>query len=707
MRVAVIGAGPGGLYAALLLKRADPANEIAVYEQNPEGATYGWGVVFSDTTLAAFREADHPTYEAITDRFVFWDAIDIRYRDELIRAEGQPFAGIRRTTLLRILADRCRELDVDLRFEHPVEDHGPLAEDHDLVVAADGVHSPVREAHADHFGTRLDEGAARYIWFGTPLPLDSFTFVFRENRDGLFQAHAYPFDGETSTWIVECREDAWREAGLDRADEKESIAYCEELFAPELRGRPLLSNDSRWISFVTVTNRTWRRGRVVLLGDAAHTAHFSIGSGTKLAMEDAIALANGVETRPDLDAALRDYEAERRPRVERFQEAARRSQSYFEDIPRYAGMEPRQFAFHLLTRSGRVDYTSLRMRDPRLVERVDAMFDGEASRLAPPPLFHPLSLRGITLDNRVAARPAPRYGADEGTPAGGAVADLLDAGRSGAGLVLAGPVAVAPAARITPGDEGCWSGDHEEAWAGAVAALRAEGRARVGLVLSHAGPRGSTRPRGEGTDRSLREGGWSLVAASPQPYGPGLPAPREADRADMDEVIGRFVESADLARRAGIDLLLVHMGHGYLLASFISPLTNHREDRYGGDLESRMRFPLEVFDAVRAAWPKERPLGAVVTADDLAPGGAGPDQAAEVSGMLRDGGCDLILPVAGQTTWRTLPAYGPAYLAEHADRIRNERGVPTLLEGGITTLDQVNTLVAGGRADLCVLGPPA
>ena len=705
MRVAVIGAGPGGLYAALLLKRADPAHEVTVYEQNAEGATYGWGVVFSDTTLSAFREADHPSYEAITDRFVLWDAIDIRYRDTLVRAGGQPFAGIRRTVLLGVLADRCRELEVDLRFEHRIDDHEALAADHDLVVAADGVHSPVRDSAPEHFGTRLEEGRARYIWFGTPLPLDSFTFAFRENDHGLFQAHAYPFDGETSTWIVECHEDVWRAAGLDRAGEASSIAYCESLFAPELRGRPLLSNNSRWISFVTVTNRTWRRGTVVLLGDAAHTAHFSIGSGTKLAMEDAIALANALETHADLDGALRDYEAERHPRVERFQDAARRSQAYFEHIPRYAGMEPRQFAFHLLTRSGRIDYTNLRLRDPRLVEAVDAWFAPAGERIAPPPLFHPLDLRGTTVENRVAARPVPRYDADDGVPTGARLGDVLDAARSGAGLVVAGPIAVSPEARITPGDEGCWTGDHQEAWGGAVSTLRAETAARVGLVLSHAGPRGSARARGAGCDRPLRDNGWDLLAASPVPYGPGLHAPREAERADMDEVTGRFVEATELARRAGVDLLAVHMGHGYLLGSFISPLTNHREDRYGGDLEGRMRFPLEVFDAVRAAWPKELPLAAVITADDLAPGGSGADEAVDVAGMLRDGGCDLIVPVAGQTTWRTLPTYGPAFLADLSDRIRNERGLPTLLAGGIATLDQVNTLVAGGRADLCVLDP--
>ena len=699
MRILTIGGGPAGLYASLLLKKAHPDLDITLVEQNRADATYGWGVVFSDRTLSEFREADYPTFVSITDAFVLWDAIDIRYRHRLIRAGGQPFAGVARKTLLSILHARCRDLGVELRFEEPASDDDAPG-GYDLVLAADGVHSPRREARREVFGTRLAEGRARYIWFGTPLPLESFTFVFRESEHGLFQSHAYPFDGTTSTWIVECHEDVWRRAGLDEATTDESIAFCRELFAEELRGRPLLSNNSKWIGFVTVKNRRWRDGNVVLLGDAAHTAHFSIGSGTKLAMEDAIALARGFERHPaDPDAALADYEAERRPRVERFQEAARSSQEYFENVSRYLRMEPEQFAFYLLTRSGRIDYTGLRMRDPMLVAEVDRTLAGEDRLAALPPLHLPLKLRGRTLTSRVAVSLPARYdGADGSFDTAGAA----EAARRGAALVLPQVVAVAAEGRITPGDPGLYSPEHAETWRAAADGVHQHGR-MLGLRLGHAGPRAGTRPRTEGTDRPLPGDDWPRSAASALAYSPAGPVPKPLSEAEMDRLVDRFEASARWAAEAGVDLLLVHAAHGYLLASFVSPLTNLRGDTFGGALGNRLRFPLRVFDAVRKAWPDDRPLGATITADDWARSGAGPDEAVEVARALAQRGCDLIEPVAGQTVWSTRPTYGPAYLAPYADRLRNEIGVPVLLSGAIATPDAVNTLIAGGRADLCVL----
>ena len=690
MKVAVLGAGPGGLYAALLLKRADPAREVTVWEQNPAGASYGWGVVFSDTTLAEFREADPKTFHAITDRFVSWDAIDIRYKGALVRASGQPFAGIRRTALLGLLQERCAELGVELRFEERVEDPGAL--EGDLLVAADGVHSVARE-HGG-FGTRLDEGAARYIWFGTEVPFDSFLFSFRETEHGVFQAHAYPFDGTTSTFIVEANEEVWRDAGLEGASIEHSIAFCEEMFADDLRGRALLSNNSAWISFVTVRNRRWRDGRVALLGDAAHTAHFSIGSGTKLAMEDAIALARAFERHAEIEVALKDYEADRRPRVERFQEAAAQSQRWFEHVGRYTKMEPERFAFYLLTRSGRIDHTSLRVRDPGLVTLVDRRLDPAGPLLPAPPSLQPLTLRGLTIANRAVVAPGPLVADSSGAPSPQSLAVLAAAAREGPGLLLAS-AAVTAVGRVSVEEPGIHADEHEAAWT-SLAGLP------LALELRHAGPRGSMRPRAQGIDRSLAEG-WETIAASPAPYGPGLPAPRELTPDEMNAVVEVFVDATERARRAGMDLLVVDMSRGYLLASFISPLSNRRDDRYGGDLEGRMRFPLQVFDAVRAAWPIERPLGATITADDWAPGGAGIEEAVEVARMLRDGGCDLLRPVAGQSAWRTLPIYGPTYLAAFADRIRNEIGIATLAGGAIETAGQIDTLVAAGRADLVLL----
>jgi anthraniloyl-CoA monooxygenase len=692
VKVLTLGGGPAGLYASLLLKKADPDLDVTVLERNPAGATYGWGVVFSDRTLAEFREADLQSYEAITDRFVLWDAIDIRYRDELIRSGGHVFAGMSRRELLRILQERCRELGVQLRFGVEVQDLSRSGE-YDLVIGADGVNSLARRALEPELGTRLAEGRARYIWFGTTRVLDSFTFIFRENEHGFFQTHAYPFDGETATWIVECHEDVWRAAGLDTASEHDSIGYCEKLFAEDLRGHRLMSNRSTWIPFVTVRNRTWRRGNVVLLGDAAHTAHFSIGSGTKLAMEDAISLARSVERRPgDLEAALTDYELERRPVVERFQEAADESRLYFETTSRYRHLEPMQFAFHLLTRSGRIDYDVLRLRDTRYVEDVDRWFAGGIP-VAAPPAMAPLSLPGVEIRNRVVASPVLPEDADDGELGDGQIAGLKAAASSGAGLILADLVAVSAHGRVGLGSAGLYRPQHADRLRPVVETAHRAGAA-VGIRIGHAGRRGATRPRREGLDRPLTEGGWPLLAPSPIPYTPRSAVPEDALER-RDDVLEDFAEAARRAGDAGVDLLLIDMSRGYLLGSFLSPLTNRRTDRLG--------YPLDVLEAVRAAWPDARPLGVTLQADDWERGGLSAEDGVEVARALREQGCDLIEPKAGQTTPRSRPRLGRGFLVRYADRIKNEAGVATLAGGGITTMNQVNTIVAGARADLCVV----
>lgn len=709
MRVLTLGGGPAGLYASLLLKRIDPSHEIDLIERNPRDATYGWGVVFSDRTLTEFREADYPTYRRITDDFILWDAIDIHYRNRVIRAGGQGFSGIARKQLLLILQDRCRRLGVDMTFEREFEDWDRLG-DYDLVLAADGANSFTRKRFEEAFRPSISQGRARFIWFGTTRPFDSFTFIFRENEHGLFQVHAYPFEGTTSTFIVECHEDVWRRAGLEEATTEETMAYCQDLFAPELGGHRLLSNKSEWISFPTIKTSSWRHGNVVLLGDAAHTAHFSIGSGTKLAMEDSIALAEAFERHPeDLDAALADYELERRPAVERFQLAAAQSQSYFEDLRRYLHMEPMQFAFHLLTRSGRIDYDQLRLRDATFSDEVDRWFEHDTARrevsrfAAPPPMFVPLELRGLRLENRGVLRPAPLYSAKEGEPTPEHREALQDAASREPGLVLTETLAVEAEGRITPGDLGLYLEGHADALGDLVAEIHATSTAKVGIRLGHAGRRGSTRRRDRGLDRPLGAAGWPLLSASPLAYTPVSPVPREMSRADMERVREAFATAARAAAEAGADMLGVHMGHGYLLASFLSPLTNAREDEYGGSLEGRARYPLEVVGAVRKAWRQDRPLWATVTVDDWRRGGLPPQEAIELCALLREHGCDLLEPVAGQTTPDSRPAYGRMFLAPYADRVRNEVRVPTMTSGGITTTGQVNTLVAGGRADLCVM----
>jgi anthraniloyl-CoA monooxygenase len=714
MNVNVLGGGPAGLYASVLLKKAHPGWEIRVYERNPRGATYGWGVVFSDRTLTSLREADVKTFTEITDSFVLWEAIDAYIWGELQRCDGHAFAGIGRRQLLDILWRRCVELGVEVRFEVEVDDP-ELLRDADVLIAADGVNSRTRNRYADSFQPRVSEGRARFIWFGSDKVYDAFTFVFRDTEHGLFQVHAYPFDATTSTFIVECHEDVWRRAGLDHLDEAASLAHCQELFADHLGSHRLMSNRSLWLTFQTLSCRHWThnppagsgQAPVVLLGDAAHTAHFSIGSGTKLALEDAIALARAFEEHPQVTVALRQYELGRRARVEATQRAAAESQRYFESIRRYRGFEPPQFAFHLLTRSGRITYDNLKQRDPYFVANVERWYQGrgcgDRDRLiAPPPMFVPLTLRGARLPNRTALVAPPASVAVEGTPGDDHAAVQNRLAGAGAGLVLTEPVAVSPEGRVTAGDMGIYLPEHTAAWSRIVAEAGAGSSTLLGLTLSHAGRRGATRPRAQGLDRPLRDGGWPLLAPSAIPYMPHGQMPRAMDSDDLRRVRDAYVDAACHADVAGFDLMLLDMAHGYLLGSFLSPLTNHREDAYGGSREKRMRYPLEVFDAARATWPARKPLAVVITATDWARGGARLDDAVAFARELRARGCDLLAVHAGQTTFDARPVYDFDAWAELSDVIRNESGIPTIFTGYVTTSNQANTLLAGGRCDVCV-----
>jgi anthraniloyl-CoA monooxygenase len=713
MKIHVLGGGPAGLYAALLLKKSHPAWEIVVTERNPRDATYGWGVVFSDRTLTGLHEADVRTYTDITEAFVLWEAIDVHFRDRLNRCEGHAFAGIGRRRLLNILQERCEALGVPVRYEVEVGDPDELRRDCDLLIAADGVNSRTRARYQREFGPSASEGRARYVWYGTDRTYDAFTFIFRDTEHGLFQVHAYPFDASTSTFIVECPEVVWRNAGLDEMDEAESLRFCGTLFADHLGRHRLLSNRSTWLSFLTLSCRRWSHENVVLLGDAAHTAHFSIGSGTKMALEDAIALASAFEQHDDIPAALREYELARRPRVEATQRAAAESQRYFETVGRYRGFDPLQFTFHLLTRSGRITFDNLRQRDPHFVAGVERWYsetavDGarEAPLLvAPPPVFAPLALRGVTLPNRVVMTPTPSYAAEEGLPNQSHASQFGRRAFGGAGLLLTEPVAVCPIGRITPGDVGLYTTEHQRAWTEIVASVHRNTEAKIGITLSHAGRRGATRPRGEGLDRPLRGGGWPLLAPSAIPYVPGAKAPRVMSCDDMARAREQFAAAASLAAAAGFDLLQLHLAHGYLLASFLSPLTNHRRDEYGGDLSGRLRFPLEVVDAVRAVWPADRPLAAAIPAGDRARGGLRLRDAVAVARALQERGCDLVTVLAGQTTIDSQPDYTFETLAHETDVIRTAAGIRTVATPYMTTTNLLNTLLAGGRCDLGLFYP--
>ena len=716
MNVNVIGGGPGGLYAALLLKKGHPNWTVRVYERNPRGATFGWGVVFSDRTLEALREADLPTFEQITESFVLWDAIDVHIHGELLRCNGHAFAGIGRKHLLEILNRRCEELGVELRHEHPVDDLTALPEA-GLTIAANGVNSFVRERFADRFQPRITLGKARYIWFGTERVYDAFTFAFVQDEHGIFQAHAYPYDERTSTFIVECRGETWERTGLAEDNEVASVQFCERLFADHLAGKRLMSNHSPWLRFPTLRTDRWSAdidgiGPVVLLGDAAHTAHFSIGSGTKLALEDAIALAEAFQRHDGVPAALRDYEQARRPRVQVLQEAAEESRDYFEHIARYYPLHPQQFTYHLLTRSGRITTDNLRTRDPHFVAQAEAWFaaqrcDGERSvpTVAPPPAFTPLEVRAKRFPNRLVIAEPAGLAASDGLPGVEHRRAYLRLAESGAGAILTSRIAASPEGRITPEDAGLYADKARDRWARLVASVHERSDALVIAHISHAGRRGATRPRRFGIDLPLRRDGWELLAPSPLPYLRVSATPREMTAEDLERVQDDFLAAAQRAADAGFDALLLDMAHGYLLSSFLSPLTNRRDDDYGGDLERRMRYPLAVLDSVRAVWPEERPLLVGLNASDRARGGLSPADAVWIAGELRARGVDMLAVHAGQVVPGERHGFAPGSLARLSDELRNQTGIPTLATAYMDTTNMPNTLLASGRADLCLFQP--
>ena len=712
MRIVSIGGGPAGLYFALLMKKADPGHDVTVVERNRADDTFGFGVVFSDATLDTFIEADRPTGEAITRAFAHWDDIDIHYQGQVLTSTGHGFSGMSRQALLDILQRRCAELGVALRFQTDVTDLTPYR-DADLVLAADGVNSLVRSEYAEHFQPHVDWRPNRFVWLGTTFPFRAFTFIFKESPHGLWRVHAYRYDARHSTFIVETTETTWRRAGLDQASEDDTVVFAERLFARELEGHRLLKNRSLWRSFPTVKNAHWHWNNVVLIGDAAHTAHFSIGSGTKLAMEDAIALAGALHRHRDVAGALDAYEEERRPQVESIQRAAQVSLEWFEQTERYHGrLEPLQFAFSLLTRSLRVTHDNLKVRDAKFVETVDRWFAAKAAdqskvsvaaQPVPPPMFTPLRLRELVLANRVVVSPMCQYSADDGTPNDWHLVNLGSRAVGGAGLVIAEMTDVSREGRISPGCTGMYKPEHVTAWKRVVDFVHAHSPARIALQLAHAGRKGSTRRLWEGIDEPLAEGNWPLISASAIPYFPHSQIPKAMDRAEMERVQADFVKAASMAEAAGFDMLELHMAHGYLLASFVSPLTNTRTDAYGGTLDNRLCYPLAVFDAVRAVWPAARPISVKISATDWADGGVTPEESVEFARRLKAHGCDLVTVSTGQTVAHQHPAYGRLYQTPFSDRIRHEAGIATMTVGAVASYADVNSILAAGRADLCAL----
>ncbi len=708
----MVGAGPGGLYLAISLKLRDPSLDVVVHERNRPDDTFGWGVVFSDQTLANLKANDPETAATIEAAFVHWDDIDVHIHGQTIRSGGHGFAGIGRQKLLTLLQTRARSLGVDLRFESEIADIRALPAD--VVVAADGLNSRIRNENPETFGVDIDVRTNKYVWLGTKQSFDAFTFAFVQTPHGWIWAHAYQFEPGASTFIVECTETTWRGLGFDGMDQDQTCRAAEGLFADWLGGHALMSNarhlrGSAWLNFPRVACSNWRDGKVVLLGDAAHTAHFSIGSGTKLAFEDAIRLAETLTEADDLDAGLAAYEAERRIEVLKLQSAARNSTEWFETVDRYVELEPLQFTYSLLTRSQRVSHENLRLRDRTFLTGVERWFAANAG--APPtdnppaPMFAPLRLRGLTLPNRVVVSPMCMYSAEDGMVGDFHLVHLGARALGGAGLVFTEMTDVSADGRITPGCAGMYRPEHRDAWKRIVDFVHAHG-SRIAIQLAHAGRKGSVeRPWGPRADQPL-EDGWPLIAASAIPWSDEDQIPREMTRADMDRVRDDFVRATVWAHEAGFDMVELHGAHGYLLSSFLTPVSNLRTDDYGGSVENRLRFPLEVFAAMRAVWPDDKPMSVRLSATDWVDDGLTPEDSVAIARAFAEAGCDLIDVSAGQTSEEARPVYGRMFQTPFSDRIRNEVGVATMAVGNIYETDHVNSILAAGRADLCALARP-
>jgi anthraniloyl-CoA monooxygenase len=711
-RIVCLGGGPAGLYSAILFKKALPGARVEVHERNRAGDTFGWGVVFSDQTMAGFAAADPQTHAAITGDFYHWDDIDVHLRGSSVRTGGHGFCGIERKRLLNILADRAIALGVAIEFEHEVESDEPYA-DADLVVAADGVNSRTRTDHAAVFEPDIDVGRCRYIWLGTEQKFPAFTFAFERTGHGWFQIHAYQFSPGLATVIVETREETWRAHGLDRADTAQSIDFCQQLFRAYLGGHPLMSNSrhlrgSAWLNFNRVLCRRWQHRNIVLIGDAAHTAHFSIGSGTKLAMEDAISLVQHVAGADDPRRGLESYQAERSLEALKLQSAARNRMRWFENVARYTSLEPWQFTYSLLTGSQRIGHENLRLRDPAFVADVERRC-AQRHHLAAarPPMFLPLEIRGMRIGNRVVVSPMDQYKARDGLPGDWHFVHYGSRATGGAGLVVTEMTCVSPEGRISPGCTGLWNETQRDAWRRIVAFVHAESPARFCLQLGHSGRKGSTQLGWEDPDQPLRQGNWETLAPSPLPWMDGVtPAPRMMTHADMAVVRDQFVRATRLGDAAGFDMLELHMAHGYLLASFLSPLTNQRRDEYGGSVTNRLRFPLEVLAAVRASWPAHKPISVRLSATDWAAGGLEEDDLLTIGQALKAGGADLLDVSTGQTVPWQQPVYGRMWQTPFSDLLRNTVGIPTIAVGNIYEADHVNSIVAAGRADLVALARP-
>ncbi|MCB9379951.1 MAG: bifunctional salicylyl-CoA 5-hydroxylase/oxidoreductase [Acidimicrobiaceae bacterium] len=712
MKVLCLGGGPAGLYFAISMKLRDPAHEVTVLERNKADDTFGWGVVLSDDALGRMERNDPQSTAAIRDEFAYWDDIAVVHHGRRTVSGGHGFAGIGRMKMLLLLQDRARELGVDLRFQTEFRSAEEYRHDYDLVVAADGINSLVRKEYEAEFRPDIDMRLCKFIWLGTHQKFDdAFTFIFEPTEHGWMWMHAYQFDADTATAIVECTQQTWDAWGFEDMSKEETIATCERVFAAHLGGHSLISNANHlrgsavWMNFPRVICERWHHENVVLMGDAAATGHFSIGSGSRLAFDSAIALAEYLHSEPTMEQAFERYQEERRMEVLRLQSAARNSLEWFEQCERYLDMDPVQFNYSLLTRSQRISHENLRLRDPDWLRQAEDWFQAQAGGTpGRAPMFAPFRLQDMELVNRVVVSPMAQYRAVDGCPTDWHFAHYAERAKGGAGLLYTEMTCVSPEGRITPGCPGLYAPEHEAEWARLVRFVHGETAAKVCCQIGHSGRKGSTQVGWEDADRPLPDGNWEVMSASAVPWSPASQVPRAMTRADMDRVTAEFVAAAEMAERAGFDMIELHAAHGYLLSSFISPVSNVRTDEYGGSLENRMRYPLEVFQAMRAVWPAHKPMSVRISAHDwLDEHGVTPDEAVEIARRFHAAGADIIDVSAGQTSEDARPVYGRMFQTPFSDRIRNEAGIATMAVGNITDHDMVNGILMAGRADLVCL----
>jgi anthraniloyl-CoA monooxygenase len=715
MNILCLGGGPAGLYFAISMKLRDPAHRVTVLERNRANDTFGWGVVLSDDALSRMRTNDPVSAAAIRGNFAYWDDIAVIHAGVRTVSGGHGFAGIGRKKLLILLQERARALGVEMRFETEFRSAEDYRRDHDLVVACDGINSSVRREYADVFRPDIDLRRCKFVWLGTHATFgDAFTFIFERTVHGWVWAHVYQFDAETATFIVECLPETWDAFGFAAMTKEETVETCRQIFAAHLGGHGLMSNAAHlrgsavWMQFPRVICERWYHENVVLMGDAAATGHFSIGSGTRLAIDSAIALADYLHSEADMQAAFRRYQDERRVEVLRLQSAARNSLEWFEEVERYLDMEPTQFAYSLLTRSQRISHENLRLRDPEWLRGAEDWFQARAGgRPGRRPMFAPFALRGMRLENRIVISPMAQYRATGGCPTDWHFTHYAERAKGGAGLVFTEMTCVSPEGRITPGCSGLYAPEHEAAWRRLVAFVHAETPAKLCCQIGHAGRKGSVQVPWDEDEMPLRVGGWPTLGPSALPWSPAHPAPQAMTRAAMDRVRDEFVAAARMAERAGFDMIELHAAHGYLISSFISPKSNLRADDYGGSLENRLRWPIEVFAAMRAVWPADRPMSVRISATDwVGADGITPADAVAVARAFHAAGADIIDVSAGQTSPEARPVYGRMFQTPFSDRIRNETGIATMAVGNITDADQVNGILMAGRADLVCLARP-